>query len=45
MDRGYSRYVPSSADVPDVIKQFIRFFHDAIKNGRVDDIQDLYENS
>lgn len=46
VDRPFYRYsAPSSSEVPDVIRQFIQYFHSAIKEGRLDDIQDLYENT
>ena len=44
-ERPHLSYDAPAADMPDVIKQFIQYFYNAIKEGRVDDIQELYENS
>lgn len=45
LDRPFYRYSAPTADIPDVIKQFIQYFHTSIKEGRVYEIQDLYENT
>lgn len=39
------RYSSATSDIPEVIKQFIQYFHLAIKEKRLYDIQDLYENT
>ena len=45
MERPYlPSYDAPTSDMPDMIKQFIQYFYQAIKEGRVDDIQELYEN-
>ncbi len=42
----YDHYPDHSvADIPDVIKDFIQYFHNSIKEGRLYEIQDLYENT
>lgn len=45
VERPSYRYAAPTSDIPDVIKQFIQYFHNSIKEGRLYEIQDLYENT
>ncbi|XP_065208798.1 eukaryotic translation initiation factor 3 subunit L [Planococcus citri] len=45
VERPFYRYSSITSDIPEQIKQFIQYFHLAIKEKRMYEIQDLYENT